>query len=84
MNGDNDCKTLVFKVPSEVLPERYGYLINTAHTDFKKIKLIETTDLVPDKTHNYFFSGSYDIQSTSNSYGCNGFSIERGFVSTDH
>jgi len=39
----------VLKVPSAVLPEEFNYLINTAHPDFKKIKLVETTELVPDE-----------------------------------
>ncbi|WP_018615717.1 RES family NAD+ phosphorylase [Segetibacter koreensis] len=44
-----ECKTSLLKVPSAVLPECYNYVINTEHTDFKKIKLVETTDLIPDK-----------------------------------
>ena len=37
----------VFKVPSAVLTSSFNYLINTMHPEFKKIILIETTDLVP-------------------------------------
>jgi RES domain-containing protein len=39
----------VLKVPSAVLPEEFNYVMNTTHIDFKKVRLIETTDLVPDK-----------------------------------
>lgn len=41
-------KTPVLKVPSAVLPDCSNYVLNTVHADFKKIHLIETTDLVPD------------------------------------
>ncbi|HEU4633667.1 MAG TPA: RES family NAD+ phosphorylase [Flavisolibacter sp.] len=39
----------VLKVPSAVLPEEFNYVINAAHPDFKKIKLVETTELIPDE-----------------------------------
>ena len=39
----------VLKVPSAVLPESFNLVINTLHPDFKKIKLIKTTDLIPDE-----------------------------------
>lgn len=39
----------ILKVPSAVLPEEYNYVINAIHPDFKKVRLIETTDLVPDE-----------------------------------
>lgn len=42
-------KTLLLKVPSAVLPEGFNFVINTLHPDFKKVKLIEITDLVPDE-----------------------------------
>lgn len=42
-------KTPVLKVPSAVLPECFNYLLNYKHTDYARIKLIDTTDLVPDK-----------------------------------
>jgi RES domain-containing protein len=42
-------KTAVLKVPSAVLPECFNYVLNSEHTDYKKIKLTDTTDLVPDK-----------------------------------
>lgn len=42
-------KTLVLKVPSAVLPESFNYVINSEHSDFGLIKLVATTDLVPDE-----------------------------------
>ena len=39
----------VLKVPSAVLPEEFNFVINAAHTDSKKIKLVQTTELVPDE-----------------------------------
>jgi RES domain-containing protein len=39
----------VLKVPSAVLPEAFNYVINAAHADFSKVKLLQTTDLVPDE-----------------------------------
>jgi len=38
----------VLKVPSVVLPYSFNFVINTAHKDFKKIKIIDLTPLVPD------------------------------------
>jgi RES domain-containing protein len=45
----DEAKTPILKVPSAVLPESFNYVINTTHPDYKKIKLIGTTDLVPDQ-----------------------------------
>ena len=42
-------KTLILKVPSAVLPEAYNYVINTEYSDYRLVKLIEVTDLVPDE-----------------------------------
>jgi RES domain-containing protein len=42
-------KTPVLKVPSAVLPESFNYVINSEHADFRLIKLVATTDLVPDE-----------------------------------
>jgi len=42
-------KFLVLKVPSAVLPEVFNYVINSEHADYKLIRLIATTDLVPDE-----------------------------------
>jgi RES domain-containing protein len=42
-------KTLVLKVPSAVLPESSNFVINTTHADYKKIHLVDTTELVPDE-----------------------------------
>jgi RES domain-containing protein len=39
----------ILKVPSAVLPEGFNYAINATHADFKKVRLIETTALVPDE-----------------------------------
>src|SRR5665213_653760 len=36
----NDGKKLLLKVPSAVLPEGVNSVINTLHSDYKKIKLI--------------------------------------------
>lgn len=41
-------KTAVLRVPSAVIPQSYNYVINSSHADFQKIKLLQTTDLVPD------------------------------------
>jgi RES domain-containing protein len=38
----------VLTIPSAVIPESYNYVINTQHVDFKYIKVIGATDLVPD------------------------------------
>lgn len=39
----------VLKVPTAVLPEEFNFVINANHPDFKKVKLIDTTELVPDE-----------------------------------
>ena len=39
----------LLKVPSTVLPESFNYIINSIHPDFKKIKLVKVTDLIPDE-----------------------------------
>lgn len=41
-------KTTVLKVPSAVLPDCSNYLLNTVHPNFRRIQLIETTNLIPD------------------------------------
>lgn len=41
--------TPVLKVPSAVLPESSNYVINSLHPDFKRIKILKVTDLVPDE-----------------------------------
>lgn len=38
----------VLKVPSVVLPHSFNFVINTEHKDFKKIKIIDVTPLVPE------------------------------------
>ena len=45
----NSGKTMVLKVPSAMLPESFNYVINSEHSGFGLIKLIATTDLVPDE-----------------------------------
>ena len=42
-------KVMVLKVPSAVLPEAFDYVINSEFSDYSMIKLIATTDLVPDE-----------------------------------
>jgi RES domain-containing protein len=42
-------ETLVLKVPSAVLPTSFNYVINAAHSNFGVIKLVATTDLIPDE-----------------------------------
>lgn len=41
-------KTMILKVPSAVLSDSYNYVINTEISDYRLVKLIEVTDLVPD------------------------------------
>ena len=38
----------ILKVPSAVLPESFNYMINS-HPDFKKIKVVKITALIPDE-----------------------------------
>lgn len=45
----NENAALLLKVPSAVLPEAFNYVINTGHTDYKKVKLVEVTNLIPDE-----------------------------------
>ena len=44
----NSGQTIVLKAPSAVLPESSNYVINTEHPDYALIKLIATTELIPD------------------------------------
>ena len=44
----DDMRVPVLKVPSAVMPGCYNYVINTLHPDFKHIKIIAVTALVPD------------------------------------
>lgn len=39
----------ILKVPSAVLPASFNFVLNAGHADFKKIKLIAVTDLIPDE-----------------------------------
>ncbi len=45
----DEIQTPILKVPSAVLPDAFNFVINTIHPDYKKIKLIGVTDLVPDE-----------------------------------
>jgi RES domain-containing protein len=38
----------ILKVPSAVLPTNFNYVLNAEHTDFPQIKLITTSELLPD------------------------------------
>lgn len=42
-------KTLLLKVPSAVLSEGFNFVINSQHDEYKKVKLIGSSDLIPDK-----------------------------------
>jgi RES domain-containing protein len=43
-----DLRFPILKVPSAVMPECYNYVINTTHPDFKRIKIVAVTGMVPD------------------------------------
>lgn len=43
------CKNLLLKVPSAVLRESFNYVTNSEHSDYKKVKLIEVANLIPDE-----------------------------------
>ncbi len=50
--GNEFCKnkdSLILKVPSSVITEECNYLINPKHTDFKKIKILESKPFIFDK-----------------------------------
>jgi RES domain-containing protein len=40
--------TPVLKVPSAILTTNSNYVLNCLHPDFKSVKLIDTSDLIPD------------------------------------
>jgi len=42
-------QSLILKIPSVIIPQEYNYIINTMHTDFSKVKLINVED--------YFWDG---------------------------
>jgi RES domain-containing protein len=48
-NWYDEAKALLLKVPSAVLPDAFNYAINTLHPDYKKVQLLEVTDLIPDE-----------------------------------
>jgi RES domain-containing protein len=54
----NDGNTPLLKVPSAVLNDAFNYVVNTTHSDFKGIKLIETTDLIRIKELKKFLNNS--------------------------
>lgn len=41
-------ESLVLKVPSAALSVCYNYVLNTLHKDYRKVKLVKLTPLVPD------------------------------------
>jgi RES domain-containing protein len=44
----DELDTPLLKVPSAVVVECYNYVINTQHQDYKSIKVVGVTELVPD------------------------------------
>lgn len=40
---------LCLRVPSAVVPENRNVIIHTLHPDYKKVKLVETLDFMPDE-----------------------------------
>jgi RES domain-containing protein len=44
----DECKVMILEVPSAVLPEAHNYVINSEFPDYGLVRIIETTDLVPD------------------------------------
>lgn len=42
-------ETPILKVPSAVLPKSSNYVLHSLHPAFRRIRLIETTDLLPDE-----------------------------------
>lgn len=50
--GDEFLKSnnsLLLKVPSAIVDDEYNYLVNTKHSDFKKVKIISSSDFHFDK-----------------------------------
>ena len=47
-SGDEWHEGLVLKIPSAVLSVCYNYMLNILHPDFRKVKLIKLTPLIPD------------------------------------
>jgi RES domain-containing protein len=45
----DQARSMVLKVPSAVMPEAFIFVMNTEFHDFHLIKLVATTDLVPDE-----------------------------------
>jgi RES domain-containing protein len=45
----DEAASLLLKVPSAVLPESFNYVINSLHPDFKRVRLLKVTDLIPDE-----------------------------------
>jgi len=37
-------ESLILKIPSVIIPKEYNYIINTKHSDFTKVKLINVED----------------------------------------
>jgi RES domain-containing protein len=38
----------IFKIPSSVIPEEFNYILNPAHPDFKKFRILDISDFVYD------------------------------------
>lgn len=38
----------VFKVPSAIIPQEYNFILNTFHSDFSKISIVEVGSFLPD------------------------------------
>jgi len=41
-------KHLALRMPSVLMPEEYNFLLNPAHPDFKKVKIVSQRTLTPD------------------------------------
>jgi RES domain-containing protein len=44
----DESKTLILKVPSAVVVEGSNYVINATHADYKGIRVVAVTELIPD------------------------------------
>lgn len=45
----NNLQSPVLKVPSAVIATDFNYVLNAIHPEFAKIRIIATTDLIPDE-----------------------------------
>jgi len=44
----DESKTPVLQVPSAVITECHNYVLNTIHADYRRVRVVAVTDLVPD------------------------------------